>query len=143
MYYSFIVNLEVDFSNREESCLYVLSYQQRRLIMSHNEIMNTIKLISKVIGLLFITSGVNSSFAKQIQVNTTFTCTTNAECKRKCEALGGRWKSNPGGSTHGTCSLSYHSLSTIKEGVEYEYMVEPLSGKTYLVPEGIEEYQIY
>lgn len=68
--------------------------------------MKTIKLITKVIGLLIFTSGVNSSFAEQIQVSTTFSCSTNAECKRKCEALGSdhTWKPNSGGSTLGTCT---------------------------------------
>nr|NQU90361.1 hypothetical protein [Bacteroidota bacterium] len=30
-----------------------------------------------------------------------------------------------------------------KEGVKWEYKVEPLSGEMFVVPEGIEEYEIY
>jgi len=30
-----------------------------------------------------------------------------------------------------------------KEGIKYAYMVEPLSGEMYLVPEGTEEYKLY
>lgn len=76
--------------------------------------MKIIKLITKIIGLLILTSGVNSSFAQQIQVRTTttFSCKTNAECKRKCEELGSdhTWKPNPGGPTLGTCTKKSQSL---------------------------------
>ena len=67
----------------------------------------------KVIGTLIIISGVNSAFAVQVQVqtNTTFTCSSNADCKTKCEALGGTWKPNPGGSTFGTCTINSKSLT--------------------------------
>jgi len=67
--------------------------------------MKKIKCISNIIGLMILTSGINSLFAAQIQVNTTFTCSTNSECKRKCENLGGTWKPNPGGATLGTCTV--------------------------------------
>ena len=79
--------------------------------------MKTIQLITKIIGLLIITSGVNSSFAEKIQVSTTFTCSTNAECKRKCEALGSdhTWKSNPGGATLGTCTKKRQNLTRINK----------------------------
>jgi hypothetical protein len=30
-----------------------------------------------------------------------------------------------------------------KEGVKWEYMVEPLSGEMYVVPEGIEQHELY
>lgn len=77
--------------------------------------MKTIQLIATAIGLLIITGGVNSSFAIQVQVQTktTFSCTSNADCKRKCEALGSdhTWKPNPGGSTFGTCTKRSQSLS--------------------------------
>lgn len=42
---------------------------------------------------------------QQIQVQTTFSCSNQDECKRKCEAIGGRWKKDQTGTTHGTCSL--------------------------------------
>ena len=95
--------------------------------------MKTIILITKVIGLLIFTSGVNSSFAEQIQVSTTFSCSTNAECKRKCEALGSdhTWKPNPGGSTLGTCTkksqlsppskATLDSLSTVNKNSKEIY----------------------
>jgi hypothetical protein len=68
--------------------------------------MKIIRFATKIIGLLIIAGGVNSSFAEQIKVSTTFTCSTNAECRRKCEALGSdhTWKPNPGGATLGTCT---------------------------------------
>ena len=44
-------------------------------------------------------------------------------------------------------SIGYYDEITIqeyeKDGIEYEYMVEPLSGEMYIVPEGTEEYQLY
>jgi len=44
-------------------------------------------------------------------------------------------------------SIGYYDEITIqeyeKEGIKYEYMVEPLSGEMYLVSEGTEEYQLY
>lgn len=71
--------------------------------------MRIIQLIATVIGLLIITGGVNNAFALQqqiqVQTNQTITCTSNADCKTKCEAIGGTWKPNPGGSTHGTCTI--------------------------------------
>jgi len=54
-----------------------------------------------------------SAQTMNVEMGTTFTCTNNAECKRKCEALGGTWKANPGGSTHGSCSLRRISLSEL------------------------------
>ena len=78
--------------------------------------MKIIKLITKVIGLLIIWGGISSLFAEQIQVSTTFTCSTNAECKKKCEALGNdhTWKPNPGGSTLGTCTKKSRPLHPSK-----------------------------
>jgi hypothetical protein len=44
----------------------------------------------------------------QIGVDTgiSFTCETQEECKRKCEQLGGRWKPDKTGTTHGSCTLT-------------------------------------
>jgi hypothetical protein len=68
--------------------------------------MKSIQQIANIVGILIVASGFNISLAEQIQVGTTFSCSTNAECKRKCEALGSDhvWKPNPGGSTLGTCT---------------------------------------
>ncbi len=64
-------------------------------------VMKKFQLIVTVVGLLIFIGGVNSSFAAtvQVQTNTTFTCTDNADCKAKCKALTppGTWKPNPGG----------------------------------------------
>ena len=48
----------------------------------------------------------------QISVDTgiSFTCSSQEECKRKCEELGGRWKGTPDGATHGTCTLPPSSV---------------------------------
>lgn len=54
-----------------------------------------------------------SAQTMNVEMGTTFTCTNNAECKRKCEGLGGTWRPNPGGSTHGSCSLRRISLSEL------------------------------
>jgi len=44
-------------------------------------------------------------------------------------------------------SIGYYNEITIqeyeKEGIKWEYVVEPLSGEMYLVPEGTEEYELY
>ena len=47
-----------------------------------------------------------SCSTNQNREGTTFTCSSNQECKEKCEALGSdhTWKPNPGGSTFGTCT---------------------------------------
>lgn len=68
--------------------------------------MRIVKLTTVLFGLFIFFTGFNVAFADTIQVSTGFTCSTNAECKRKCEALGKGhvWKPNPGGSTHGTCT---------------------------------------
>jgi hypothetical protein len=58
---------------------------------------------------LFIGSNVcYDIFMAQIAVDTgiSFTCTSPEECKRKCEEHGGRWKKDPTGTTHGTCTLA-------------------------------------
>lgn len=82
-----------------------------------DNIMKKIMLTTKIIGLLILSSGVNSSFAERIQVSAAFTCSTNAECKKKCEALGSdhTWKPNPGGSTFGTCSKKRQALIGINK----------------------------
>lgn len=48
-----------------------------------------------------------------VQMGTSFSCKSNAECKRKCEALGGRWKAHPNGSIWGECYLRPQSLSDL------------------------------
>ena len=63
------------------------------------------------IGILFALSALAENM--NLEMGTTFTCTNNAECKRKCEALGGRWKPNTGGATHGDCYLRRNSLSEL------------------------------
>lgn len=81
--------------------------------------MKTIQLTSNILILFIFIIGVNSSFAQQIQVRTTttFSCSTNAECKKKCEKLGSdhTWKPNPGGSTLGTCTKKSKSLVDSKK----------------------------
>ena len=61
-----------------------------------------------IFGLFIILASFNFSYALdvQVQTTTTFSCSTNAECKKKCEALGSdhTWKPNPGGSTLGSCT---------------------------------------
>lgn len=69
------------------------------------------QFVALVTGLLIIAGGANSSFAAPIEVQTgeTIKCETNAECKTACEEIGGTWKPNPGGSTHGTCTKKLRS----------------------------------
>lgn len=35
-----------------------------------------------------------------------FTCESQEECKRKCEDVGGRWRRDETGATHGTCTMT-------------------------------------
>jgi len=48
-----------------------------------------------------------------VEFGTTFTCSSNSECKRKCEGLGGRWKRDTSGATFGTCTIPRSSLSEL------------------------------
>lgn len=73
--------------------------------------MKMIKFITKIIGLLALTSGMNSALAAQIQVSTTFTCTTDADCKKKCEALG---KDHTWSSSQRTCTKRRKGTNIIK-----------------------------
>ena len=52
-----------------------------------------IKFITKIIGVLALTSGMNSAFAEQIQFSTTIKC--DGDCKKACEALGRDHTWNP------------------------------------------------
>jgi len=63
-------------------------------------------LFAPAVALMLLTGSVSSAVAAPIQARESFTCSSNAECKRKCEALGSdhTWKPNPGGSTYGTCT---------------------------------------
>jgi len=64
-------------------------------------------------GLVLPASG---ALALQVGLNDTFTCSSNAECKRKCEARGGRWKRDRTNTTHGTCTLP--ASISIRERIE-------------------------
>ena len=57
------------------------------------------------LGVSSLTFSASSALALQISVSDTYTCSTNSECKRKCEERGGRWKRDKTGTTHGTCTL--------------------------------------
>lgn len=73
------------------------------------------RYILMIIVCFFITAQPNVSFAEamSVEMGTTFSCTSNDECKRKCEAIGGRWKRDASGSTYGTCTLPPSSLSEL------------------------------
>lgn len=73
--------------------------------------MKMIQFITKTIGVLALTNGMNSMFAEQIQVSTTFTCSTNADCKKKCEALG---KDHTWNSRQRTCTKRRKGTNIIK-----------------------------
>lgn len=82
---------------------------------------------------LFVAGVLGNAAAEQISVTTAFTCSTNAECKRKCEGLGSDhvWKPNPGGSTLGTCTkrvtlapLSRELLETLNVVSKYSDAIE-------------------
>ncbi|NNE13858.1 MAG: hypothetical protein HKN51_02700 [Saprospiraceae bacterium] len=70
--------------------------------------MKTNKVSIIITGILFFTFHVNFVNAQQINVQTTetFTCSSEPECKRKCEALGKKyiWKKDKTGTTFGTCT---------------------------------------
>mgnify|MGYP000052291075 CR=1 FL=1 len=67
--------------------------------------------IIKFIGVLALTSGMSSAFAEQIQVSTSFTCSTNADCKKKCEALG---RDHTWNSRQRTCTKRRKGINIIK-----------------------------
>lgn len=81
--------------------------------------MKKISLIYKAMGLLILTIIINNSYAQQIQPqsSSTFSCSTNAECKKKCEKLGKdhTWKPNPGGSTLGSCTKRGRVFRPLRE----------------------------
>lgn len=70
--------------------------------------------VSMLVTLMLLSSGFNNSFAKNIQSVKAFTCSSQADCKKKCEALGSdhTWKSDPSGATHGTCTKKKKVLSS-------------------------------
>jgi putative hemolysin len=57
------------------------------------------------LGVSSLTFSASSALALQIGVSDTYTCSSNSECKRKCEERGGRWKRDRTGTTYGTCTL--------------------------------------
>ena len=67
----------------------------------------------------------------QISVDTgvSFTCESQEECKRKCEELGGRWKRDETGTTHGTCTLT----STGGQGGLGDFLAPPNLGAVLVV----------
>ena len=55
--------------------------------------------------LLFAGSWGSGIEAASISVSGTYTCSTNAECVRKCRERGGRWRRDTSGATLGTCTI--------------------------------------
>lgn len=58
-------------------------------------------------------SGQINAESMGVEMATTYTCSSNAECKRKCEGLGGRWKRDTTDTTFGTCTIPASSLSDL------------------------------
>ena len=54
-----------------------------------------------------------SNAAMSVELGTTISCDSQATCKTKCEAIGGTWKRDTTGSTHGTCSLRQQALAEL------------------------------
>lgn len=61
-------------------------------------------ILGLTLGLAGLSFSTLNAQALTVNVTESFTCTSNSECKRKCEARGGRWKKDKTGTTHGTCS---------------------------------------
>jgi len=61
---------------------------------------------------VMLTIAASPASAAPTSPQVSFTCSSNAECKRKCEALGSdhTWHPNPGGSTWGRCVKRRASL---------------------------------
>ena len=72
---------------------------------------------------------------------------SRAQPKNIIEAYSKRYAVSEMVARHDLISIGYYDEVTIqeyeKEGIKYEYMVEPLSGEMHLVLEGTEEYQLY
>lgn len=68
--------------------------------------MKTMFPIAFALGVVSLTFFANNSSALQISVSDSYTCSSNSECKKKCEDRGGRWKKDKTGTTYGTCTIS-------------------------------------
>ncbi len=84
--------------------------------------MKNIKFIATTI-VLIITVGFSNLYAQQVQVQTeeTFSCSSQTECKAKCEALPGRhvWKPSKSDFTLGTCTKVGKAIVTTTNPANY------------------------
>lgn len=66
--------------------------------------MKTTQSVTVLVTLMALSSGLNNVFANNIQSGKTYSCSSAADCKKKCEDDGNTWKSDPRGKIFGTCT---------------------------------------
>jgi hypothetical protein len=66
--------------------------------------MKTTQSVTMLVTLMALSSGLNNALAKNIQSGKTYSCSSVADCKKKCEDDGNTWKPDPRGKIFGTCT---------------------------------------